>query len=375
MTLRNLLFTCTILLTFHVNAQLFDNPSNSALVQKGVGYIYNMQPDSANIYIDSLALRLPLHPSVSLMRAMNILWETIPNVTAPETFEVFTGHLYDAIKLSERLDGGRQEHPEAIFFEITARGLLAEYYADGDFYIKALNEAGKAYNLLRSVFKLTEENPEFYLPAGVYNYFREMYPVKHPSYKPLLWFFRSGDADLGISQIKEACRSATLTKVEAYIYLSYIYLRYEEIPELAQSYLLELSRMYPNNHYVIAKYLESLEGGDNFKKAPMAMINQLINVDKPYYQVAGYMFKGIYEEKVNLNNEKAIAYYLKSIKIKDQAERMPDYYLGLAHLGLGRIYLAQENTDKAIYHAKEAMFYAEVDETNQEAKAILYRLE
>lgn len=361
--------------TLSANAQLFDNDVRTTLVRSGVGYIYNMQPDSAKLYIDTLESIMPQHPVIPLMKAMTVLWVAMPNVTEDSTFSIFTGYLYETIRMSERIDGGRQEHPEAIFFEITARGLLAEYYADADYYMKALTEAGKAYNLLRQVFQLTKENPEFYLPAGVYNYFREMYPEKHPSYKPLLWFFRSGDAKLGISQIKEACRSAVLTKVEAYIYLSYIYLRYEEIPELAQSYLLELSNMYPNNDYVVAKYLESLDGGGDFDSAPLAMIEQLIEVDKPYYKSAGYMFMGLYEEKVNMDAEKALIHYKKSLSLLVNQDKKPDYYTSLIHLGMSRIFMEQKDVDKAIYHANESISYAEIKETKQEAKAILYRLE
>ncbi|MFY0599271.1 MAG: hypothetical protein JXR03_06335 [Cyclobacteriaceae bacterium] len=370
-TLFILIFYCAL----NGYAQLFDNDQNTALVKTGVGYVYNMQQDSAAIYIDSLEILMPLHPVVPLMKAMNVLWSSMPNVTEDSTFKIFTGHLYEAIRMAERIDGGRQEHPEAIFFEITARGLLAEYYADGDYYMKALTEAGKAYNLLRSVFQLTQENPEFYLPAGVYNYFREMYPKKHPSYKPLLWFFRSGDAKLGISQIKEACKTAVLTKVEAYIYLSYIYLRYEEIPELAQSYLLELCELYPNNHYVVSKYLESLEGGGDFDKAPLEMIDQLLSVDKVYYLRAGYMFKGLYEEKVNHTFSEAKLNYQKSIRLIDNGELGRDHILSLAHLGMSRIFMHEEDIDKSIYHAKEALSFSAIEETKQEAKAILYRLE
>lgn len=373
--LARIIFILIFFTALNSSAQLFDNPEKTALVRKGVGYVYNMQPDSAWYYIDSIEKVLPEHPVVPLMRAMNVLWSNMPNVTQDSTFEIFTAHLYETIRLASRIDGERQEHPEAIFFEIAARGLLAEYYADADLYMKALSEAGKAYVLLRPVSQLIDVNPDFYLPAGVYNYFREKYPQRHPTYKPLLWFFRSGDVELGISQLKEACEHAVLTKVEAYIYLSYIYLRYEEIPELAQSYLLELSKMYPNNHYVVAKYLESLEGGGSFKKAPLSMIEQLMSIDQPYYRLAGNSFMGLYAEKVNDDPSVAMKYYNKSITLEKRTQREPDYYLSISHLGLSRIYMDMDNLDKSIYHAREALEYSETKEITHEAKSIIYKLE
>ena len=374
MQLQKVLIGLLLLASVNVSAQLFDNKAHTALVKETVGYIYNMQPRLADRYIDSVETKLTNHPVVSLMRAMNVLWENMPNVTEPAAFEQFSSHLYETIKRANRLDGGRQEDPEAIFFEITARGLLAEYFADAESYMKAMSEAGKAYNLMKSAMSLTDQNPDFFLPVGVYNYFREKYPEKYPSYKPLLWFFRSGDIELGISQLKKGCKYGVLTKVESYIYLSYIYLRYEEIPELAQSYLLELSRLYPNNHYVTAKYLESLVGGEDYGKIDAQLIQKLLKVDKPYYQLAGYTFQGLHAEKVLKNNELALKSYKKCVALEDKLKREPDYYMSLTWLGMSRIALAKNQKEAARTYADNAIDRAETKEVTQEAKKILYQL-
>lgn len=370
-----IVFSGVILLaSIHASAQLFDNKPNTALVTKTVGYIYNMQPRLANRYIDSVETQLPNHPVVSLMRAMNVLWENMPNVTEVGVFERFSSHLYETITRANKLDEGRQEDPEAIFFEITARGLLAEYYADDEAYMKAMTEAGKAYNLVKSAMNLTEKNPDFLLPVGVYNYFREKYPQKHPSYKPLLWFFKSGDIDLGISQLKKGCKYGVLTKVESYIYLSYIYLRYEEIPELAQRYLLELSGLYPNNHYVTAKYLESLVGGGSYNKLDPHLINKLLKVETPYYQVAGHAFQGLYAEKVMKNNVEALKSYKRCVELEDTSKREPDYYMSVTWLGMSRIAMINKQKETAKIYAQEALSRAETKEVKKEAEEILARL-
>lgn len=372
---KNAILGLLLLASMNAGAQLFDNKANTSLVKKTVDYIYNMQPNLANRYIDSVETRLPNHPVVSLMRAMNVLWQNVPNVTALGTFDIFSNHLYETIKRANRLDGGRQEAPEAIFFEITARGLLAEYYADAELYMKAMSEAGKAYNLMKSAMHLTDQNPDFFLPVGVYNYFREKYPERHPSFKALLWLFRSGDIELGISQLKDGCRYGVLTKVESYIYLSYIYLRYEEIPELAQRYLLELSRLYPNNHYVTAKYLESLVGGENYKKIDEQLIGKLLKVNSPYYQLAGYTFQGLYAEKILKNNELALKSYERSVTLEDKSKREPDYYMSLTWLGMSRISMANDQKESALRYAEKAIDRAETKEVTLEAKKILYRLQ
>ncbi|WP_258103695.1 hypothetical protein [Marinoscillum sp. MHG1-6] len=365
-------FVCVV---GQVNAQLFDNPRNIERVRNAVDHIYNMETDLANTYIDSVDQVLPEHPVVALLFAMNILWSNIPDITELPAFDDFIFYLNETVRLAQRLDGARQEHPEAIFFEMTAHGLMAEYYADAGNYMKAITEAGKAYTLIRESDDLPEENPEFYLPQGVYNYFREKYPERHPSYKPLLWFFKSGDAELGLNQIKEGCRKGVLTKVESYVYLAYIYLRYEELPQLAQSYLLELSGIYPGNYYVSAKYLESLAGVNEFEKAEFSHIQKLLDAKKPYYTRAGNAYMGLYEQVVNENWVKAALYYHMVVDKIDHENQEDDYYVSLSYLGLAKYHMKKGQNQKAIDYAQLSMKYAETKEAEQDAKAIIFRLE
>ncbi|WP_170147902.1 tetratricopeptide repeat protein [Marinoscillum furvescens] len=358
----------------HAQAQLFDSPKNIALVRTGIDYIYNIQPDSAELYIVKLEHKLPNHPCVPMLRALNVLWTHIPVVSVDSVFRDFSQHLRECIRLSAHLDGGRQEHPEAIFFEMSARGLLAEYYADAGQYMKALSEAGKAYDLIKSGFELTDQVPDFLLTTGVYNYFREKYPEKHPVYKPLLWFFRAGDVELGLAQITAATERALLTQVEAYVYLAYIYLRYEYKPEKAQRFLWELAKKYPNNFYIKAKLLESLTPKGDFEEAPMEYIKELKQSDRPYYQLAGNSFYGLYLEQVTLEVGRAADFYRKALASGSQIVGHGTYYKSLAHLGLGRIAAKQGDTAEAEYHYEQVLEITETDTFRKKAERLLKML-
>ncbi len=354
--------------------QLFDNASNIKLVRRCIDYIYNVQTDSATLLIAQIEQKLPEHPAGPMLRGLNVLWANIPVVTVDAVFNDFKSNLQETIRLANRMDGGRQEHPEAIFFEMSARGLLAEYYADDGHYMKALSEAGKAYDLVKSGFKLSDQVPDFLMTTGVYNYFREKYPEKYPAYKPLLWFFRSGDIELGIRQIEQATQKAVLTSVEAYVYLAYIYLRYEYEPRKAQGYMWHLTKKYPNNLYMKAKLLESLNTEVDFKKAPYSMIESLSNSPRPYYAMAGKAFMGLYQEKVNHHPEIALKAYQKGIAAGTDIPEHGTYYRSLSFLGLGRIYADRGDQEKAIYHLEKALEVTESRTIEQEAKMILDRM-
>lgn len=368
-------FIFLLLLSGFAQAQLFENPKYQRLARKGIDYVYNAEPELAKIYIDSLEKLLPKHPAVPLMKAMNILWSNIPLVTLDTVFAQFTGHLMRAAELAEGLDGGTETDPEAIFFEMAARGILAEYYADMGYYMKAFNEAQKAYGLIKKGFDLTDQIPDFLLTSGVYNYFREKYPERNPVYKPLVWFFRSGDKALGIAQLKQATEKAVLTKVESYIYLSYVYLRYEYEPRSAQRYLKELMALYPRNQYIQVKYLESITPPGDFERlAPYALIAELAKSDRPYYKMSGESFMGLYAERIKKDPERASRHYRRAILAGKEVPGHGEYYRAMAHLGLGRILAASGDHAQARYHLERAVAEADTEDIVKEAQERLKQL-
>ena len=353
-------------------SQVFDDGLIQKLTKKGADHVYNANLDSALRYADSLEAYLPDHPAVPLMRATALLWSNIPTIS-DKVFLIMERQLDSAVLLAKRRDP-KLEDPEMIFFAVSAYGLLAEYYADKNYTMKAVAQAGRAYRLLKKGFDLTEEYPEFLFTTGLYNYFRERYPEKHPIYKPLLWFFRSGDKKLGLQQLERATEIAFLTKVEAHVYLSYIYLRYEYKPERAQEYLSRLCLLYPNNYYAKAKYLESLANLRDFNTAPMKMINDLIDHKNNYYKLAGSVFLGYYEEVVNGNYLKAEIAYRKGLAFGEQIPEHGEFFKGFGYLGLGRILIARKEAEEAEVVLKQVLNYTETEAIESEAKELLSKI-
>ena len=371
-TLKNFITTIFILLSFLLRAQVFEPGPIQQLVKKGSDHIYNANEDSAEYYIMKAEKYIPDHPVIPLMRAMTILWANIPLISEDE-FVRMEANLDLAVERARAKDPDLEE-PEMIFFAMASYGLLAEYYADQGSTMKAVGEANRAYGLMRKGFDIVDEHPEFLLTTGLYNYFRERYPEKHPIYKPLLWFFKSGDKKLGLEQLERACSESFLTTVEAHVYLSYIHLRYEYKPKLAQEYLFELCTKYPNNYYAKAKYMESLANPEDFKSAPVEVIYSLITNDSPYYKLAGYVFLGYLEEKVIKNQEKAEYAYRKGLEYGETIPDHGEYFKSFGYLGLGRILIKKNESSEAEKSLDLAITYAETEQVKSEAKALLGRL-
>ena len=353
-------------------SQVFEDDALKALVKQSADHIYNSDPDSATFYIDLVYKEVPEHPVVPLMRAMTLLWANIPTISE-ELFQQMQDQLYYAVELAEAMDPDLKD-PEMVFFAMASHGLLAEYYADQEYNLRAVGEANKAYGLMKKGFEIVEDYPEFLFTTGLYNYFREKYPQKHPVYKPLLWFFRDGDMELGLDQLEQACEVSVLSQVEAHVYLSYIYLRYEYRPAKAQEYLEILVKKYPNNFYAKAKYLESLANPQDFKRAPVEVIYSLTQHENPYYKLAGNVFLGYLEEYVIGNSEKAEFAYREGLKYGLELDHHGEYFKGLGYLGLGRVLMEKGEKEEAKANLELALKYPETEQIVKETKDLISQL-
>lgn len=366
------LFILFIFCTELAYSQVFKDGLAHDLVKKGADHIYNSNRDSAYFYAKKLESVVPGHPIIPLMRGMAILWANIPTIS-PRLFSEMESKLDSAVLLAKARDPNLEE-PEMIFLCMASYGILAEYYADQGFNIKAVGEANHAYSLLKKGSELVDEFSEFLLTTGLYNYFIEKYPEKYPIYKPLVWFFESGDKALGIKQLEQASRSGFLTKVEADIYLSYIYLRYEYKPELAKKHLQALCETYPQNFFAKAKYIESIANPEDFQNAPLDIILKLKQHRKPYYKMAGYVFQGYYDEVVIKDSSKAKAAYRKGLAYGAKTPDHGAYFKSFGYLGLGRILQKNGKEEEAKKMLNLALEYSETEMVSDEAEEILSKL-
>lgn len=179
---------------------------------------------------------------------------------------------------------------------------------------------------------------------------------------------------MGLEQLESAIDIAFLTRVEAHVYLSYIYLRYEYKPSKAQEYLSRLCLLYPNNYYAKAKYLESLANPQDFRLAPLDLINDLTHHHNDYYKLAGFVFQGYYEEIVNKNMERAEIFYRKGLNYGLLIPDHGEYFKGFGYLGLGRLLALKGKTQEAKEALREALNFPETEYIEREAKALLAQI-
>ena len=354
--------------TFQANGQhdLFDHPEAMKLVSKGTEKIYQIDVDSALYYIRKLHKLIPNHPVIPSMEAFLIQWENIPIIEG-QTFVRFEAKLREAIAAAENLNPLDPYDEEAVFFELATRGLLAEHYAENNKYFEAINEANKMYGLIKKGFDLVEDNPEFLFTTGLYNYFRIMYPQKHPIFAPIAIFFKKGNKELGLEQMVMSTEKAVISQIEASIYLSYIYLRYEQTPEKAFVLLQDLIKKYPTNYYLLSKFLEAAYATGQYDQIMPWIVDTLINTDRTYYKMIGYIFRAAYLEFVEKETNEAYIYYGMGVGFGNEILNHGEYFKSVGYLGLARLsqQLGNVNTAKSYYNL--CLKYAETEDIEKAA--------
>lgn len=341
------------------------------LIEKTLEKLYNTNIKETNQLAEQIHQRLPDHPVYPMLKALAIRAAYYPIDPDSEEFKTMRDYLYDALEKSEDMLNKNEDQPEANFFALASYGLLAMYENQDGNHFKAARLAKDAYKYLKKGFELKEKYPEFYFSSGLYNYYREKYPELHPVYKPLVWFFKDGDIPLGLEQLEKASRASTFMQAEAKDYLSHIYLRYENQPDISLQFARSLIEQYPENLYFATKYIDAAIASESYQGLD-PYIDDLIESNKKYYQMLGQLFQGMMLEKRENDWQKAEEHYVKSLTTGNDLNREGvENYRSYAYAGLARIALHEKKYKQAEKLYKQALAAAQYPQTEKEPKKYL----
>ncbi len=346
--------TRIILLSFFVSIfysgsgqnRLLDNPEVLEEINSCLSNIYNFRFEKARVCLDKVEKYTPNHPANSFLKAFLMYWEYYPLVPGHEKEEEFLAYMEDCIESSEDWVSKEESELEAIFFDLFSRAFYVMYWADNGKPGKVFPHLNVMYRHAMEGFGLKEKFNEFYFTTGLYNYYVEAYPEKHPAYKPVVMLFRDGNKPLGLNQLEYCSENAVFLRVEATFFLSLLHLNYEEDLEKASSYAARLYREFPANTYYAGKYLEILLYNKKYFFAPV-ILNKLKSWEDPFSQMQYYLYKGYYEEKANKNYSLAAENYNRALEISEQFKDFTNPYNAIAFMGLGRLEQRKGNFSKS----------------------------
>lgn len=362
--IRALLLIATIIpqLTY---AQLLTDEAAKNHIKQGMDKLYNMEFTEADQHFQKVKNAYINHPVGELLHAIQIQWQNMPVEKNPIALNKYLTALEKSKKQAENLYKEGKYKEEATFFLIATYGYIALSYNYQKEYSKAVLEAKQAYGYLKEGMKY--KNPDFLFTTGLYNFYRIQYPETHPVVKPVMLFFEGGNKALGLQQLESAIQKATFSREEAAIYLTNIYLKYQNDRPKALHTAAYLGKKYPNNKLFTMRYAETLLLNGQFTEAEK-QIDKLKNTpSNSLYWLAIHTFEGILAEIRDKDKPAAMQHYQKAAQmIADR--RYTSEYKGLAYLGLARNYSHLNQPEKAKLYAKKCQEIAEYHWVIEEAK-------
>lgn len=360
----NRIFLFFILLTNLLNGvlaqpfpELLKDPKAFQIAKAATEAMYNMEKRKCDSLVQLLRPKYSQHPAYFMIQAMNIRWNIKPLAVNSDAYNDHRRLLELCFEKAQLMLKENPESNEGIFFSLSTQSLMAQYAAEDGNYLKALRIAKSVYGHMKKGFELTEVNPEFYFSTGLYNFYREQYPETHPIYKSFVWVFASGNKQLGLEQLETAVKKGTFTNVEAALFLSYIYLRYEHKPEKSIEFSQHLISKFPKNFFFQVLYTDALILNKRYEEAK-TYASKLKEIDHPYYQTAYHAFQGVIAEKHSKNDNLAFYHYNKALEGGEEYQKAIENLKSIAYAGQARI------TDRKGFVAKAKSLYEKALESS-----------
>jgi hypothetical protein len=346
-----ILFLCWISLQPVLGSDLINDTSALNQVRTGLNQVYNCDFEAAENTLVYLRSSYPSHPVTSFFEGLIYYWKYYPLIPGNPGAADFEEVMEETWQRSRLLKEEGNE-TEGVFFELMSRSFIVMYYADNGSSSKAISHLGKIYRDIMASFDLQQEFNEFFFITGIYNYYREVYPEAHPVYKPAAMFFRKGDKARGLEMLRYAADETNFMKVEAALFLSLIYINFENKVDSAVMYASRLHRDYPDNGYFLSKYTEMLLVDEQYEEA-LDPIMQLMSLDG-YNKMKGTILMGMYEEKKLKNAEKSRIYYEEGLRLAEAFDERANYIKAYAFIGLSRYFHEKGDEKQARAYRKKA---------------------
>ncbi|MCI0706884.1 MAG: hypothetical protein L0Y80_05285 [Ignavibacteriae bacterium] len=243
-----------IALTGVLSAQWLPDPEIDESIQRGIGYIYNLEFENAEQEFARVVSVRPDHPAGYFFQAMIEWWRILIDIDDESRDEKFFDMLEHVITMCDERLKKDPNDVTALFFKGGAIGFRGRLKANRGSWFSAAQDGVAAMPIVRKAHELDQKNSDVLLGIGIYNYYAEVIPQEYPLLKPFMWFFPGGDRTKWLEQIQIASENAKYAHVESSYFLMQNYFFYEKQFSKALGLAKKLSDMFPRNP-VFHRYL------------------------------------------------------------------------------------------------------------------------
>ena len=235
-------------------------------IQAGIDLIYSLRFSEADRYFEGIIAADPGHPLGHFFLATVTWWRILVDLEDRTHDEAFYALLQRCIDVCDRRLEADPDDFDAILFKGGAIGFRGRLRGDRRQFLKAARDGMLSLPLLEKSRRLEPENKDILFGQGIYNYFAEVIPQRHPIVRPVMWLLPDGDKQLGLEQLRQVGREGRYARAEALYFLAQIHRLFEEDDAAALPYLQQLHRRYPDNSLFHRYVGRALVGVDRWRE-------------------------------------------------------------------------------------------------------------
>ena len=369
MRLQNLLLV--LLISFYGKAQILKDNWAKQTIQQGLSQMYNFDFTEAQQQFAQIKSKYPAHSAGYLLQGMMLEWQYFPLAEHPQQSKLHQQLMEKSFSLAEKAFEKNENDLEAAFFCSASLGFLAAEEANNNNFMKAVSYAKKAYYFLKIGTEAVDKQAEFLYAAGIYHYYRIVYPELHPIIKPFMWFFMDGNKKLGIQQLEKAGNQTVFVRNEALFYLPYVYNKYEGNPAMGLAINKQLTEEFPNNLIYTLQRAELLTLSKQYEEASI-YLEKLAKSKNKYFEGSFHALSGLLHEGQK-DWKQAEQHYLKSTHFPFE-EKFTKDIRGLSYLGLARLSIRsghKQNAKKYVHLAENFIEYRNSKEELNRLKKLI----
>ena len=363
---------------------LINNVTMQIEISQALSDLYNFKFARAEQQFRWFKQKYPWHPLPYFLLGLSEWWKIMPNTKDTRYDDRFLAYMDSTIFVAKNLF---EEYPEykieGAFFLAAAHGFKGRLYSDEERknWTKSAVEGKAALNYMEVCREKENLSPELLFGDALYNYFSVWVPENYPSLKPIMWFFRKGDKQLGLKMLKEVSYNAFYTRTEAMVWLMRILNSYENDQVRAFQLSEYLYTTYPDNPYFHRYYARMLYARGMFPEMELQSKRILERIDSAHVgyeatsgRYAAFFLGQFYESQRKL--EEAKKYYLLAVKYSEQIGATESGYYLFSLISLGEINEKLGNKAEAKRYFKEVKKKSNrKDEAYKDAKKRLKNLE
>jgi tetratricopeptide (TPR) repeat protein len=230
-----------------VRVSLLGDAQFRAKAERGLEALYDMEFGTADAEFAAIAARRPDHPVGPFLGALTTWWriQRDPETTAWDAR--FFSAMEETIRRSEaRLDRDRRDLDGKFFMgaALAFRGRLRSMRGD---WLPAAYDCRRALKVMREVVEGDPDNVDLYFGLGLYDYFGDVLPDRHPILRPVALLLPGADKERGLRQLSRVAVDGHFVSTEAAWYLLQIEFGFEKDGAESLRWADFLRRRHPGN--------------------------------------------------------------------------------------------------------------------------------